>query len=1419
MQKLLLTLLFLGDNAAHKPAERFRQLEPAFADRGIKLVYTDKADDLNPATLAKYDGLMLYANTTKITPDQEKALLDYVEGGKGFVPLHCASFCFQNSPKFIALVGAQFKSHKTGTFRVTNTAPDHPVMKGFGGFESWDETYVHAKHNTEGRTVLETREDEPWTWVREQGKGRVFYTAWGHDQRTWANPGFHNLVERGVRWACRQDPAAAGPFPGGKPETTAQRTDLKPFEYEPAEIPLYVPNAGARRGADRQNQMQKPLPAEESVKHYVAPKGFEVRTFVTEEKLGGKPLAMTWDERGRLWVSLTRDYPNELQREGEGRDRIVCCEDADGDGVCDTVTTFAEKLSIPTSLLPFAGGLIVTQAPHTLFLKDTDGDGKADVRQVLFTGWATNDTHAGPSNLRYGFDNWVYGAVGYAGFRGEVAGESFNFKQGFFRFKVDPATMKVSKLEFLRSTNNNTWGLGFTEDGLIFGSTANGRPIVYLPIPNRYYEKVRGLTPEVLPNIAPDFHFEPTTDKVRQVDWHGGFTAAAGLTVYTARTYPPEYWNKTAFICEPTGHLVATMALQPKGADFTARYGWNLLSSDDEWAAPIQAEVGPDGQMWVIDWYNFIVQHNPTPTGFQTGKGNAYEIPLRDKTRGRIYRVVYTGAKGEKPFTLKDATPEKLVETLKHPNLTWRLHAQRLLVERGKDDLNWNLSTFARDEFGGGTGLNAGVIHALWTLQGLNALRTSTSELDVAALKNKSAAVRRTVTTLFGHMAAGGSIPFLESGVLTDSDPQVRLAALLAVADAKPSAEAGVAVAGLLPKFDGYTDKISVDALTIAAAAQDVGFLATVGKSSVPADGLKVVQAVAKHFAQRGADDLPKVLTALPAANPEVRDAIVSGLASGWPTRKAVTLTPDAEAAVGKLLADLPPVSRARLMRLAAGWGVKGLDAQINALVAASLAAVADPKADDDARLTAARQAIEFRPSDADVAAKLLAAVTPSASPTLAAGLLETAANGKASGMALVGKLKPLAPAARAAALRVVLARPDAAKAFLDAVEAGDLRFDMLALDQRTALAAHPDRNLSARAKRLLAQGGGLPDPNRQKVIDELKAAAHTSGDVANGKKLFVQHCAKCHKHGGEGQQIGPDLTGMAAHPKEEMLVAVLDPSRSVEGNFRAYTAETADGRVITGLLASETKTSVELIDAENKRHAIQRDALDALKESSKSLMPEGFEKQVKPQELADLLEFLAKPGRFLPLPLDKVATAVSTRGMFNSPTAAAERMAFADWSPKTVDGVPFVLTDPQGTKVPNVVLLYGPSGSLPPTMPKAVSLPCNTPAKGVHLLGGVAGWASPLGEKGSVSLVVRLHYAGGATEDHALKNGEQVADYIRRVDVPGSKFAFDLQGGKQVRLVTVTPAKPDRIERIELVKGPDGTAPVVMAVTVETRE
>jgi hypothetical protein len=1462
-------VLFLGDAGHHRPAERFAQLQPVLAARGIELVYSDRTSDLNRKTLDAYAAVAIYANIEKIAPAEEQALLEFVAGGRGLVALHCASYCFLNSDKYVELVGAQFQSHGTGVFRTAIAEPDHPVVRGFGGFESWDETYVHRRHNPD-RTVLEYRgtgpNREPWTWVRRHGRGRVFYTAWGHDERTWGNPGFANLVERGIHWAAGGDLASVPPF-RDRPDMTTKRTDVRPFEYAEAKVPFYP--AGERWGTMGEpiRKMQRPLEPAESLKHMVTPVGFEVRLFAAEPQIGGKPICMNWDERGRLWVAETVDYPNELQPEGQGRDRIRICEDTDGDGRADKFTVFADRLSLPTSLAFYRGGVIVHQPPHTLYLKDTSGDDVADERRILFTGWATNDTHAGPSNLNYGLDNWIYGIVGYAGFEGVVGGEPLSFRQGFYRFRPDG-----SKLEFLRNTNNNSWGVGFSEEGVLFGSTANGNPSVYMPIPNRYYESVRGWSSSVLGSIAASNRFEPITDQVRQVDFHGGFTAAAGHALYTARVYPREYWNRTAFVAEPTGHLLATFQIEPAGADYRSRNSWNLLASDDEWTGPIMAEVGPDGNVWVIDWYNYIVQHNPTPAGYRTGRGNAYEIDLRDKTHGRIYRVVYAaadatrggpraGAAGgdpraaapdsntrgsdagpggpspdrHRPTSLRDAAPDALVAALRSDNLFWRRHAQRLLLERGRRDVVPALVELVKDRRVDDIGLNPAAIHALWTLHGLGAIdRSNRSVLDAVygALKHPSAGVRRNAL-LVAPRTDEATAAILASGALRDSNGQAQLAALLSLAEMPASRAAGEAVATVLADPGITRERWLRDAATAAAAAHDVHCLRALARrakldtqseppaaSGVTTELNDAVVTVATHYARGdAAATVGSLLGDLSQASTPLAGPIVTGLARGWPKDRPVRMDAALEWALGKLLSQLPASSRGSLVMLAARWGSTRLQQHAAEIAGTLLVTVRDEKAPERSRIAAAGQLIEFRPADAGAALQLLELVTPRTGPELARGLIEAVGRSESPDVApaTLGRMPAWTPSLRAAALRMLLGRTDWTLALLAHLEAGKLDPAELSADQKQALAAHPDQMVATRAKTLLARTGGLPNADRQAVLDELTPLTKQRGDPVAGKAMYTKHCAKCHVHGSEGTRVGPDLTGMAVHPKLELLTNIIDPSRSVEGNYRAYTLATNDGRVLTGLLASETRTSLEIFDVEGKKHLLQRDELDELIASNKSLMPDGFEKQMTPDELAHLLEFLAQPGKYLPLDLRKVATVVSTRGMFYSEDSPAERLVFRDWSPKEVEGVPFQLVDPQGDRVPNAVLLYGPTGRMPPRMPRSVSLPCHVPARAIHLLSGVSGWGFPLGEKGSVTMIVRLHYADGQAEDHALRNGEHFADYIRRVDVPGSKLAFLLRG-QQLRYLAVQPQRDAAIDRIELVKGPDATAPVVMAVTVETR-
>jgi len=595
------------------------------------------------------------------------------------------------------------------------------------------------------------------------------------------------LLEKGIRWAvgekALQDLVALNP---------------QPLTYAEAKLPNYErrPGPQLRQGA---------LSVEESLKHIQIPPDFNLEVFAHEPDVQ-HPIAMTWDERGRLFVLITKDYPNERKDTG-GSDFILLCEDTNQDGKADKFTKYAEGLSIPTGLVCYDGGLIVSQAPDMIYLKDTDGDGKVDVRKTLFSGFGTGDTHAGPSNLHYGFDNWIYGCMGYSGFKGKFGdADSIKLGQAFFRFKPDGSNMEI-----LTRTSNNTWGLGFDETGNLFGSTANNSHGWYMPIPSRYFKNMMADNGSRSTDTHKDM--KPITPKVRQVDVFGGFTAAAGHNFYTARAFPKKYWNRIAFVAEPTGHVLHQNVMVRKGTDYEDQEGFNLLAGADEWVSPVFAEVGPDGAVWVADWYSFIIQHNPRPDGFKMGVGNAYETDLRDYTHGRIYRISYKKAPAYTPISLSKDRPEELVATLKNNNMLWRRHAQRLLVERGKTDIVPQLLALLKDQSLDETGINPTVIHALWTLHGLKAL-PDLSDL----LKHPCAGVRKTAVQVM-PAAAQTAQSLLNADLLHDKDPLVTLNTLLKFTETPLSSEVEKAVLSRLEAATEADDRWLPDAFAIAMNA------------------------------------------------------------------------------------------------------------------------------------------------------------------------------------------------------------------------------------------------------------------------------------------------------------------------------------------------------------------------------------------------------------------------------------------------------------------------------------------------------------------------------------------------------------------------------------------------------------------------
>ncbi|MEO7189701.1 MAG: PVC-type heme-binding CxxCH protein [Vicinamibacterales bacterium] len=654
---------------------------------------------------------------------------------------------------------------------------------------------------------------EPWLAAGAQGAGRVSYIAHGKDEKVWNTPEFFAEMRAAIT-------AAVGPRVAGQ----VAALEIQPLRYSDGIVP--IPNYEGRTPTPR---LQAALSTTEAAKHIQVPPGFEIQLFAAEPLITGNPEAMAWDERGRLWIAETQDYPNNLQQNGQGHDVIKILEDTNGDGLADKATVFADKLSIVSSLVFVNGGIVVSQGGELVTLKDTNGDDKADVRQTLMTGWSTRDTHALASNLKYGLDNWIWGAVGYSGFNGIVGGQALTFNQALYRFSPDGRQM-----EQMASFTNNTWGLGFNETFDVFGNTANGEHSDYVAIPLAYYRGVAGLTANGKKKLDSHYAMQANTQKVRQVDVQGGFTAAAGHNFYTARAFPQEYWNRIAFVNEPTGHVVHRAVIERQGSGFSERDGWNVAASDDEWFAPVHAEVGPDGAVWVADFYDFIIQHNPTPGGpvsqgyqYMNGRGNAYDSPLREHSRGRVYRIVWKGAKPAAPMSLSVSRPADLLQALRSDNMFWRTTAQRLLVERGQADVVPQLVAIINDRTVDAIGLNSPAVHALWTMHGLGVLDGRNAQALAAvkqALTHPAAGVRKAAQSVLPKTAQSAA-DLMASGALNDRDLNVRLNALLVLSQMPASAEAGRAIYALSQSKEITDDEWLPEAVWIAATTHKDGFL------------------------------------------------------------------------------------------------------------------------------------------------------------------------------------------------------------------------------------------------------------------------------------------------------------------------------------------------------------------------------------------------------------------------------------------------------------------------------------------------------------------------------------------------------------------------------------------------------------------
>jgi putative membrane-bound dehydrogenase-like protein len=919
---------------------------------------------------------------------------------------------------------------------------------------------------------------------------------------------------------------------------------------------------------------------------------------VVAEPLVVDPVAIAFGPDGKLWVAEMNDYPAGKDGDYKPGGRVRLLEDTGGDGQYDKSTVFLDNIPFPTGVTVWRKGVLICAAPDILYAEDTDGDGKADVVRKVFTGFGTGNYQARVNSLEYGLDGWVYGSCGMFG--GRIQG--FPLKEGVpkpapvnlgdrdFRCKPDLGLIEPATGRTQQGRVRDDWGNWFGCDNSTLcrhypladhelrrnphaAQPPSGVLVPAGPDPNRLYPIQKDL--QLFKLSGPP----------------GRTTAACGLGIYRDDLLGKEFTGN-AFVCEPVNLLVHRMVLSPRGSTFVSHRAKGeetseFLASTDTWFRPVQVQTGPDGALWVVDMYRYVIEHPRWIPPAELAK-----VDLRaGSTMGRIYRILPMDAKPRAQPRLDKLDAAGLVAALDSANGWQRDMASQLLLWRGDRSTIKPLQRMAAD-----SPRAEARLHALCVLDGLGGLTPAAVR---RALADKDPGVRRHAVRLSGPLVNASPDLGVALGKLTaDAVAQVRLQLAYALGEWR-DARAGRALAALAVR---HADDAYLTAAVLSSVHRDnLGSLLTgvfvEGADRPPPERLvERVLGVAAALGDR--TTLPNLLrkACTPAAGgfTSLQLAALGGVLDAL-QRRGQRL---------EAIADAPLCEQVR----------RALDR--------ARTTAADPKAGEAERLSATRVlGLDVAGRDADLAAlgKLLA---PQHSPALQSAAL--VALGRIAdervAAALTARWKSYSPALRPQVLDRLLSRDAWLRHLLAAIAKNDVPAAHIDAGRRQRLLAHKDAQVRARAAKVFA---GAADPDRRKVLDAYRAALKQPGDRARGKAVFLKNCAACHRLHGDGHEVGPDLAALANKSAEYLLTEILDPNRNVDTRYVDYIATTHDGRTFTGILASETATGIVLRGQEGREQTLLRTELESLHSTGKSLMPEGLEKTITQQEMADMLAYL----------------------------------------------------------------------------------------------------------------------------------------------------------------------------------------------------
>ena len=940
-------------------------------------------------------------------------------------------------------------------------------------------------------------------------------------------------------------------------------------------------------------EMTHPTPARESVALMQTKSGFHVEV-VASEPLIVDPVAIDFGLDGKLWVVEMHDYPSGLDGNWKPGGRVKFLNDLDGDGHYDKSTLFLGGLPFPTDVMAWRDGALICSAPDIIYAADTDNDGSADKVEKLFTGFITDNYQARVNGLSWGLDNWVYGANGLRGgvIKSKSSGREVNIRSKDFRMKPELGLFEIAS--------------GYTQQGRVrndrgdwFGGN-NSSSLFQYPLPERY----RNRNPHV--SMPADRHYVPSGENPERIypasellqrfnrpEHANRITGGCGAGIYRDTILGAEYYGD-AFVCAPVHNLVRRLDLHAEGPVFRGlraddEQRSEFLASSDNWFRPVQATTGPDGALWVVDMYRFVIEH---PRWIPEERLSKLDVRA-GSDKGRIYRVFPRGRRLTNHADLSKLATPQLAKALNSGNGVLRDSIHQELVRRRDKTAAAPLASIAK-----AAKLPQARLQALCALEGIGELKDAQL---LRALSDQDPAVRRhSVRLSESRLSDNAALAGAALALVKDTDPTVRFQLALTLGNWRDP-RAGEALGQILS--GGTNDSWIRAAVLSSAATQPAEIFQVAAKTSTSSAGRGQALGQLIATAASSKDSLAGMLATL--TPPLLRNETWS-----W---QALVATQDAFDRKRINVSDLAKSPNAAIKEAASRLKTIYKNAEETAT-----------SEDHPIELRAAAIRLlgrGFNNYDADLP-KLASILNTAPSTPLKQTALEMIVRRSSSRVPdiLLKNWARHIPALRSSIVARLLSRSSWITALLDAVE--DNRVSPADIDpvSRLRLSRNSDPKIAQRVEKLLPLHNS---PDRKAVIKRYENVSGMAGDKNAGSQVFLTACAPCHRLNGQGFEVGPDLSVYRNKGVADWLEAILDPNAIIEPRFVNYAVETRDDRELSGLIQSESASAVTLIQGQGLKETIQRDNIREIRASTLSLMPEGMESAITPQAMADLIAFL----------------------------------------------------------------------------------------------------------------------------------------------------------------------------------------------------